>query len=139
MNVHLLAFQLAPHCNELQKYISLYFRAKRAPKSLKFVLSNKCGYTTRYPWSTAAVKTLSEQALLKMKEAIQNHVVFWIYINLWLRTPMKAQQGDCHTVTNNGTAITVVQLLDSVEHVFLKEVPSTPTEPVVTTCQEVNL
>ncbi|KAG8784517.1 hypothetical protein FRC12_018608 [Ceratobasidium sp. 428] len=129
MNVHSLAFQLAPRCNKLQKHVSLYFRAKRAPKSL-FVLFNKCGYTTSYPWTTAAVKTLSEQALLKMKEAVQNHAVFWIYDNLRLPTPIKAQRGDRHTVTDNGTAMTVVQLPDSVKHVFFKEVPGTPTEPI---------
>ncbi|KAG8786413.1 hypothetical protein FRC12_016621 [Ceratobasidium sp. 428] len=129
MNVYSLAFQLAPRCNKLQKHFSLYFRAKRAPKSL-FVLFNKCGYTASYPWSTAAVKTLSEQALLKMKEAVQNHAVFWIYDNLRLPTPIKAQRGDRHTVTNNGTAMTVVQLPDSVKHVFFKEVPDTPTEPI---------
>ncbi|KAG8694290.1 hypothetical protein FRC08_008582 [Ceratobasidium sp. 394] len=126
MNVHSLAFQFAPRCNKLQKHMSLYFRAKHVPKSL-FVLFNRCGYTTSYQWSALAVKNLSKEALQKMRDVVQNHAFFWIYDNLRLATPIKAQRGDRHTVTDNGTAMTVVQLPDTVKHVFFKDTSGDPT------------
>ncbi|CUA68570.1 Callose synthase 2 [Rhizoctonia solani] len=121
MSVHSLAFQMAPRCNLLQKQLSLYFRSKHAPKSL-FALFNECGYITSYSWSSKAIKSLSKAQTEKMKKAILEHASFWSYDNLRLSEPIKAQRGDRHTTTDNGTAMTVIQLPDAVKEIFMKTI-----------------
>ncbi|KAG8729378.1 hypothetical protein FRC11_008901 [Ceratobasidium sp. 423] len=120
MNVHSLAFQMTPRCNLLQKQLSLYFRSKHAPKSL-FALFNECGYVNSYPWSTKALKVLSNSQMEKMKKMVLEHTCFWSYDNLRLSKAIKAQRGDQHTVTDNGTAMTVIQIPDHVKEVFMRE------------------
>ncbi|KAG8688361.1 hypothetical protein FRC08_011475 [Ceratobasidium sp. 394] len=93
------------------KHLSLYFRAKHVPKSL-YLLFHRCGYTLSYSWSNDAITKLSKEAMDRMTKAVEQHAVFWIYDNLRLPTPIKAQRGNRHTVTDNGTAMTVVELPD---------------------------
>ncbi|CAE7104953.1 unnamed protein product [Rhizoctonia solani] len=128
MSIHSLAFQMTPRCNRLQKQLSLYFRSKHAPKSL-FTLFNKCGYVSSYIWSSNAIRSLSEAQLKKLKDLVANHAIFWIYDNLRLAIPMKAQCGDRHTVTDNGTAMTVVAIPDAVKHIFMEDIPTTTPSP----------
>ncbi|KAG9079065.1 hypothetical protein FRC06_007969, partial [Ceratobasidium sp. 370] len=119
MNVHSLAFRFASRCSALQKLLCLYFRAKHVPKSL-FSLLNKCGYVMSYTWSLTAIKQISAAALARMRETVENHPIFWIYDNLRLSTPIKSQRLDRHTVTDNGTAMTVVRLPDNVKDIFMR-------------------
>ena len=70
------------------------------------------------------IKLLSAAQLKKLKELVANHAVFWIYDNLHLPIPMKAQHGNHHTVTDNGTAMTVVAIPDSVKHIFMEDNPT---------------
>ncbi|KAG8696910.1 hypothetical protein FRC08_006849 [Ceratobasidium sp. 394] len=119
MNVHSLVFQFASRCNAVQKMLCLYFRAKHVPKSL-FSLLNKCGYVMSYSWSLIAIKKLSETALARMRETVENHPIFWIYDNLRLSTPIKSQRLDRHTVTDNGTAMTIVRLPDHLKDIFMR-------------------
>ncbi|KDN39293.1 hypothetical protein RSAG8_08928, partial [Rhizoctonia solani AG-8 WAC10335] len=135
MNVHSLAFQMSPRCNRLQKQLSLYFRSKHAPKSL-FMLFNKCGFVASYIWSANAIKSLSTTQLEKLRDLVADHAIFWIYDNLRLPVPIKAQRGDRHTVTDNGTAMTVVKIPDSVKHIFMKEIPEKFGPPPQTTSWE---
>jgi hypothetical protein len=117
MNVHSLAFLFAPRCNTLQKAMCYYFRAKHVPKAL-FQYFNKCGHVMSYSWSLGAIHDLSDSAVQQMRDAVEKHAVFWIYDNLRLPNPIKSQRGDRHTVTDNGTAMTVVEIPDEVKHIF---------------------
>ncbi|KAF8669454.1 hypothetical protein RHS04_08862, partial [Rhizoctonia solani] len=72
---------------------------------------------------------LEPSFLERLKELIANHAIFWIYDNLQLPIPMKAQRGDCHTVTNNRTAMTVVAIPDMVKHIFMEDNPSVAPIP----------
>ncbi|KAG8712666.1 hypothetical protein FRC08_014244 [Ceratobasidium sp. 394] len=123
LHVYSLAYRYAPRFNRLQKHLILYFLAKHVLKSL-YSLFNKCGYTLSYAWANNTIAALSAEALVRMKDAVKNHAMFWIHDNHWLATPIKAQHGDRHTVTDNGTTMTVVELPDTVKHIFLKDIPA---------------
>jgi hypothetical protein len=58
----------------------------------------------------------------KMKQAVLEHACFWSYDNLHLSKPIKAQCANRHTVTDNGTAMTVIQLPDSVKEIFMQTI-----------------
>ncbi|GAB1526591.1 hypothetical protein RhiTH_009759 [Rhizoctonia solani] len=92
------------------------------PSFALFALFNECGYVTSYSWSTKAVKLLSESQIKKTKQMVLKHACFVSYDNLCLSKANKAQRGDRHTVTDNGTAMTVVQMPDSVKEIFMKAV-----------------
>ncbi|KAG8755460.1 hypothetical protein FRC11_006018 [Ceratobasidium sp. 423] len=75
----------------------------------------------RYPWSTKALKVLLNLQMEKMKKMVLEHTCFWSYDNLRLSKAIKVQCGDQHTVTDNGTVMTVIQIPDHVEGVFMRE------------------
>ncbi|KAG8742136.1 hypothetical protein FRC11_014494, partial [Ceratobasidium sp. 423] len=57
----------------------------------------------------------------KMKKMVLEHACFWSNNNLHLSKAIKAQCGDRHTITDNGTAMTVIQIPDHVKEVFMQE------------------
>jgi hypothetical protein len=106
----------------LQKQLSLYSQAKHAPKSL-LALFRESSYITSYSWSSKEIKSISELQIEKMKQAALEHACFWSYDTLRLSKLIKAQRANRHTVTDNGTAMTVIQLPDdSIKEIFLQTI-----------------
>ncbi|EUC67568.1 hypothetical protein RSOL_561780, partial [Rhizoctonia solani AG-3 Rhs1AP] len=93
----------------MQKLLCVYFKAKDVPKSV-YNLFQHCGIVMSYSWSVTALANISKAAMAQAIIIFENMVCIIIYDNIRLAFAVKHQRGDNLTVTDNGTAITIIPM-----------------------------
>ncbi|KAF8600639.1 hypothetical protein BDV93DRAFT_446968 [Ceratobasidium sp. AG-I] len=109
--INALAYQLSQYNNGMQKLLCIYFKAKDVPKSC-YHLFQRCGIVYSYSWSVTALASISQAAMEKVAETFEDQPCIIIYDNIRLAFPVKHQRGDNLTVTDNGTAMTIIPMRD---------------------------
>ncbi|KEP45875.1 hypothetical protein V565_234490, partial [Rhizoctonia solani 123E] len=107
-----LAFQLSNKNNQMQKPIYIYLKAKGVPKSY-FFFFQKAGLSLSYEWSRKALEHISAAAMDKAIAAFEDKPCISVYDNIRLAQAVKHERASHKTVTDNGTAMTVVPMRDS--------------------------
>ncbi|KAG8679960.1 hypothetical protein FRC11_003108, partial [Ceratobasidium sp. 423] len=109
MQVVSLAYRHNQHHNALQKYLSIYMQAQRLSKSAFFLLQ-QAGIVMSYSWNRQTIEVLN-QDMKELVERITKHgPLLIVYDNIRVEYPVASQRGNNQSVTDNGTAITVVHL-----------------------------
>lgn len=96
----------------MQKLVCIYLKAKGVPKSC-FFFFRKAGLTLGYQWSVNALVNISAAAMAKAALLFEAQPCIIIHDNIRLPFPVKHQRGNNMTTTDNGTAMTIVPLHDS--------------------------
>jgi predicted Zn-ribbon and HTH transcriptional regulator len=96
----------------MQKLLCIYFKAKGVPKSV-YHMFQSCGVVLSFEWSVSALTNISNAAMEKAIAVFEAQPCLIIYDNIRLPFPVKHQRGDSLTTTDNGTAITMMPLRDS--------------------------
>ncbi|QRV74650.1 hypothetical protein RhiJN_02665 [Ceratobasidium sp. AG-Ba] len=111
--INSLANQISRLNNRMQKLVCIYFKAKGVPKSV-YYLFYRCGISESYQWSVNALSNISDAAMDKATQVFQDECCLLIHDNLRLPFEIKHQRTDHLSVTDNGTAMTMMPLRDSV-------------------------
>ncbi|KAG8732696.1 hypothetical protein FRC10_000753 [Ceratobasidium sp. 414] len=111
--INSLANQISRLNNQMQKLICIYFKAKGVPKSV-YYLFYRCGITESYQWSVNALTNISNAAMAKAITVFEQQPSLVIHDNIRLPFPVKHQRCDHLTVTDNGTAMTMMPLRDPI-------------------------
>ncbi|KAG9094064.1 hypothetical protein FRC06_011195 [Ceratobasidium sp. 370] len=106
------AYQLSSHNNAFQRLLGYYFKAKHVPKTIIDMLSslNLC---MSYRSVTATLSTLSQSIRQAALEAVQNFPFLIVHDNIRIKKAVRSQRCDNQTMTDNGTAMTVIILPES--------------------------
>ncbi|KEP45848.1 hypothetical protein V565_236600 [Rhizoctonia solani 123E] len=110
--VNALAFQLSHKNNQMQKLICIYLKAKGVPKSC-FSFFQKAGLSLSYEWSRKALEHISAAAMDKAIAVFDSKPCISVYDNIRLAQAVKHERASHKTVTDNGTAMTIVPMRDS--------------------------
>ncbi|KAG8687591.1 hypothetical protein FRC11_006934, partial [Ceratobasidium sp. 423] len=125
--INALAFQLSHKNNKMQKLICIYLKAKGVPKSC-FFFFQKAGLSLSYEWSRKALDQISDAAMDAAIEVFERKPCISIYDNIRLAQAVKHERGSHKTVTDNGTAMTIVPMRDSERATALLRDPDAITE-----------
>ncbi|EUC55882.1 hypothetical protein RSOL_142830 [Rhizoctonia solani AG-3 Rhs1AP] len=104
-----LAYRQNKHHNALQKYLSIYMQAQHLSKSAFFLLQ-QAGIVMSYSWTRKAIKVLDEDMRVLVEKIAKLGPLLIVHDNIRLEEPAASQRGDNQSVTDNGTAITVIHL-----------------------------
>ncbi|KDN39309.1 hypothetical protein RSAG8_08944, partial [Rhizoctonia solani AG-8 WAC10335] len=104
-----LAYRHNKRHNALQKYLSIYMQAQHLSKSAFFLLQ-QAGIVMSYPWTRKAIKVLDEDMRVLLEKIAKHGPLLIVHDNIRLEEPAASQRGDNQTVTDNGTAITIIHL-----------------------------
>ena len=63
-----------------------------------------------YPWTRRAIKVLDEDMRILLEKIAKHGPLLIVHDNIRLEEPVASQRGDNQSVTDNGTAITVIHL-----------------------------
>ncbi|KAG8712321.1 hypothetical protein FRC09_019994 [Ceratobasidium sp. 395] len=111
--INAMANQLSHFNNKMQKLLCIYFKSKSVPKAV-YHLFQVCGVTTSYQWSVKALENISMAAMNCATTIFDSQPCMVIYDNVRLPFPVKHQRLDSLTATDNGTAITLIPLRDTI-------------------------
>ena len=95
--------------NALQKYLSIYMQAQHLSKSV-FYLLQQAGIVMSYNWTRQAIKVLDEDMRVLLEKIAKQGPLLIVHDNIRIEEPAASQRGDNQSVTDNGTAITVIHL-----------------------------
>lgn len=109
MFINALANQASHFNNRMQKFLCIYFKAKGVPKSI-YHLFRRTGIVESYQWSLDALTNISEAAMTKASQVFEDQPGIMMHDNVRLPFPVKHQRNDHQTVTDNGTAITMLPM-----------------------------
>ncbi|KDN40896.1 hypothetical protein RSAG8_07764, partial [Rhizoctonia solani AG-8 WAC10335] len=110
--INALAFQLSHKNNQMQKLICIYLKAKGVPKSC-FFFFQKAGLSLSYEWSRKALEHISAAAMDEAIAVFDSKPCISVYDNIRLAQAVKHERASHKTVTDNGTAMTIVPMRDS--------------------------
>lgn len=102
-----MAFRLNCHRNTLQKVLTTYMMAKHTSKSVIDIL-HQAGITMSYSWMRRASSNLSADIHNQMILAARSGPFGAVHNNVRFKHPVQSQRGDNQTVTDNGTAMTLI-------------------------------
>ncbi|KAG8703572.1 hypothetical protein FRC11_010613 [Ceratobasidium sp. 423] len=125
--INALAFQLSHKNNKMQKLICIYLKAKGVPKSC-FFFFQKASLLLSYKLSHKALDQVSDTAMDAAIEVFKRKPCISIYDNIRLAQAVKHEWGSHKTVTDNGTAMTIVPMHDSEQAMALLHDPDAITE-----------
>ncbi|KAG8753923.1 hypothetical protein FRC12_011370 [Ceratobasidium sp. 428] len=112
MVVCCMAYQLSSANNAFQRLFGYYFKAKKTPKGVVDMLSdlNLC---MSYRSTLDTCNTLSVSIRQAAIEAVHSRPFIGVHDNFRAQKKVASQRSNRQTVTDNGTAITVIVLPDS--------------------------
>ncbi|KAG9096996.1 hypothetical protein FS749_007298 [Ceratobasidium sp. UAMH 11750] len=104
-----LAFRLNRRNNKLQTMLAVYAHAKQTDKFVHNLL-HQAGITMSYNWATDFVTALRDA---KKQEAIvlaATKPILFVHDNIRMPFKVRSERGGHHSVTDNGTATTMIVL-----------------------------
>ncbi|KAG8698027.1 hypothetical protein FRC09_007478 [Ceratobasidium sp. 395] len=102
-----MAYRLNPLRNTLQKVLTIYSHAKHTAKAV-MDLFYQGGYLMSYSWVRDQVSSLSAAIREEMILAVRVNPFVMVHDNIRLKYPVRSQRGDNQTVSDNGTAASVI-------------------------------
>ncbi|KAG9103211.1 hypothetical protein FRC06_011751 [Ceratobasidium sp. 370] len=112
MMIACMAYQLSSANNTMQRLLGYYFKAKHVPKAVVGMLSN-INLCMSYSSTTKTLDKLAKSIRKSMLDAVQKFPILLVHDNLRIRHAVRSQRSDNQTVTDNGTAMTVIILPES--------------------------
>ncbi|CAE6511984.1 unnamed protein product [Rhizoctonia solani] len=109
--INALSHHLSLKSNKMQKLICIYLKAKGVSKSCFFFLQ-RAGLSLSYEWFRQALEKISAAAMAEVINLFEIHPCIAMHGNIWLAYPIKHERGSHKTVTDNGTAMTVIPMND---------------------------
>lgn len=91
--------------------------AKHTNKSA-FNLLQQAGIVVSYSTIVSAVEQMSKEKRIQAIEAALTHPIVVVHDNIRLKFPVQSQRGNNQTVTDNGTAMSIIVLPDSARAFF---------------------
>ncbi|QRV92602.1 E3 ubiquitin-protein ligase listerin [Ceratobasidium sp. AG-Ba] len=107
-----MAYRLHPHRNVLQKVLTIYAHAKHTGKAVLDPLQ-QAGITMSYSWVRKQIGDLSNTIGKETIPAAHTKPIVLVHDNLKLKQAVVSQRGNNQTVSDNGTASTVLILPDN--------------------------
>ncbi|KAG9099248.1 hypothetical protein FRC06_005468, partial [Ceratobasidium sp. 370] len=98
--------------NKLQAVLSVYARAKHTNKAVHNLL-HQAGFLLSYTWTADFVSVLNEAKHKKAIDVAANRIIMMSHDNIRLKYPVRSQQANKQSASDNGTAITMYALPDS--------------------------
>lgn len=111
MQIASLAYKLNPKHNKLQKIIGLYLKAKHTSKAA-FYTPHQAGVSVGYDTICKLISNLSVDIHNQMMLVAKTKVIVMFHDNIRLIYAVSSQHGDNQTVSDNGTAISMLELHD---------------------------
>ncbi|KAG8710472.1 hypothetical protein FRC08_017120 [Ceratobasidium sp. 394] len=103
--------------NNFQKLLSIYFHAEHVPKAVVELL-HRCNLCMSYSWTTKSVSQLAQEVRKTIVELARTRPIMECHDNILFKFPVRSQRGNRQTVTDNGTAITMIVLPESARSAF---------------------
>ncbi|CAE6447780.1 unnamed protein product [Rhizoctonia solani] len=125
--INALAYQLSNKNNQMQKLICIYLKAKGVPKSC-FFFFQKAGLSLSYEWSRKALDQISAAAMEAAIAVFEDRPCITVYDNIRLAQAVKHERASHKTVTDNGTAITIVPMRNKELAIALLRNPNAITD-----------
>ncbi|KAG9095335.1 hypothetical protein FS749_010645 [Ceratobasidium sp. UAMH 11750] len=107
-----MAYRMNPHRNVLQKVLTIYMQAKHTGKAV-FDLLQQAGISMSYWWVRHAISNLSVDLRNQAILAAHTRPILLVHDNIRLKYGVRSQRGDNQSVTDNGTAATLIVLPES--------------------------
>ncbi|KEP46942.1 hypothetical protein V565_174490 [Rhizoctonia solani 123E] len=107
-----MAYQLSSYNNAMQRLLGYYFHAKHVPKAVIGLLA-KMNLSMSYSSITSTLANLSKSILQAMREAVAKFPVIFVHDNIRIKQAVRSQRHNNQTVTDNGTAMTVIIMPES--------------------------
>ncbi|KDN33049.1 hypothetical protein RSAG8_13862, partial [Rhizoctonia solani AG-8 WAC10335] len=103
------------HCTAgTPKYLSIYMQAQHLSKSAFFLLQ-QAGIVMSYSWTWHIIQVLDEDMRILLEKIAKHGPLLIVHDNIRIEEPVASQHGDNQSVTDNGTAITVIHLPPSAQ------------------------
>ncbi|KAG9080696.1 hypothetical protein FRC06_006252 [Ceratobasidium sp. 370] len=107
-----MAYRMNPHRNILQKVLTIYMQAKHTGKAV-FDLLQQAGISMSYWWVRHAISNLSVDMRNQAILAAHTRPILLVHDNIRLKYGVSSQRGNNQSVTDNGTAATLIVLPES--------------------------
>jgi hypothetical protein len=108
----MLCHQRSADYSELQKLLSIWFKAKAVPAKA-FDLLQSFGLCMSYSWSNNTVLSIRNNAIADMREHVKENPFMVLYDNVRLKFAADSQRSNNQDHKENGTAATVIILPSS--------------------------
>ncbi|KAG8735748.1 hypothetical protein FRC10_010209 [Ceratobasidium sp. 414] len=114
MIISCLAYNISSYNNTMQRLLGYYFHAKHVPKAVINLLSdvNLC---MSYSSITESLSKVSKVVRKAMCEAVEEFSIILVHDNIHIKHPVRSQWENSQTLTDNGTASTVIVLPESAQ------------------------
>ncbi|KAG8734609.1 hypothetical protein FRC11_003857 [Ceratobasidium sp. 423] len=89
----------------------VYLKAKGVPKSCHFFLQ-RASLSLSYEWSRQTLEKISAAAMSEVIALFEEHTCITLYDNIRLAYPIKHERSSQKTVTDNGTAMTIIPVIN---------------------------
>ncbi|KAG9084013.1 hypothetical protein FRC06_004273 [Ceratobasidium sp. 370] len=112
MVITCMAYNLSSYNNAMQRLLGYYFHAKHVPKAVINLLSemNLC---MSYSSITDSLSKVGRSIRKAMREAVEKFPILFVHDNIRIKHPVRSQRHNNQTVTDNGTAMSVIVLPES--------------------------
>ncbi|KAG8777150.1 hypothetical protein FRC12_000516 [Ceratobasidium sp. 428] len=107
-----MAYRINPRCNMLQKILTVYMKAKHTAKAV-FEILQQAGITMSYWWIKHAISSLSVDLRNQAILAAHTKPILLVHDNIRLKYGVSSQRGDNQSISDNGTASTLIILPES--------------------------
>ncbi|KAG8704364.1 hypothetical protein FRC09_003599 [Ceratobasidium sp. 395] len=107
-----MAFNLSSANNAMQRLLGYYFYAKHVPKAVITLLS-EINICMSYPSIIDTLSTINKAVRKAMREAVEKFPVLFVHDNIRIKQAVRSQRHNNQTVTDSGTAMSVLVLPES--------------------------
>lgn len=116
MQITAFAYRLNRRKNSLQKVMSIYLFGKHTSKAV-FDILHQAGFTMSYSYVRKALSNLARDIHIQIILSASGPIIIF-HDNIRLKFAIRSQRGDNQSVSDNGTAISMLVLSDEAAKIF---------------------